>query len=356
MKFIVVICLFLLSFSALGQSTVGNRNQVKKVAILGVRDVDNEVARGVKTLVRSRLVAAITSTPGYEGYERDLTSIMEEQKFQRTGMVSDSEIKKLGQMTGASYVLVADVAKINESEISITARIVEVESGKLENEEGVSSRITGEALEKACRQLATSLFNRVTGGRSSTLAGSMAVSGKDFIESAFGINMKMVYVKGGEFLMGGTSEQGSDADENERPIRWVTLDSYYIGAFEVTNKQWQKVMGRYDCSVMRADYPKDEVFWESAQAFCQELSSKTGKKYVLPTEAQWEYAARGGSKSEGTKYSGSRSVDVVACYEGNNDDYDMSPVGRKRPNELGLYDMSGNVWEWCQDWYGAYRT
>lgn len=120
-------------------------------------------------------------------------------------------------------------------------------------------------------------------------------------------------------------------------------------------QQRNKVNSSWSLYGVGPDYPMYYVSWEEAQAFCQELSRKTGKTYTLPTEAQWEYAARGGKKSEGTKYSGSWSIDAVAWYDGNSGS-STHPVGTKRPNALGLYDMSGNVWEWCQDWYGDYRT
>ena len=184
---------------------------------------------------------------------------------------------------------------------------------------------------------------------------NLFVSGKDFIETALGINMKMVYVKGGDFLMGGTLEQGEDVSDEEKPIRRVTLDSYYIGAFEITQRQWERVMGNNPSYFKKGDnYPVECVSWEDVQVFCRRLSDQTGKKYVLPTEAQWEYAARG-RKSKDTKYSGSWSADAVA-WNMDNSGRSTHPVGTKRPNALGLYDMSGNVWEWCQDWSGKYRT
>ncbi len=367
MKFVVIVFLFFVSFSAFGQLTSGDRNQKKKVAILEVVDKEGTISYGVKLMLRSNLSAAVTNTSGYEGYDRvDIASIMGEQNFQRTGMVSDAQIKKLGEMTGASYILVAEAAALDANHLFITAKILEVESARLERTANVQSGTTVEEFEKACRQLALLLFNRASGSMLSMPVGGMETSGEDFIETVFGVNMKMVYVEGGDFMMGGTSEQGAEAENDEKTLRRVTLDSYYIGAFEVTQGQWERVMGTSVSQQMGkaggtalkgtgSDYPMYYVSWEEAQAFCQELSRKTGKTYCLPTEAQWEYAARGGNKNEGTKYSGSWSIDAVAWYDGNSGS-STHPVGTKRPNALGIYDMSGNVWEWCSDWYGDYRT
>ena len=195
-------------------------------------------------------------------------------------------------------------------------------------------------------------LGQIPRGMASVSSKEIMAPDEDFIETAFGINMKMMYVEGGEFLMGGTPEQGEDAYDDEKPIHKVALDAYYIGAFEVTQGQWEKVMGTNPSYFTKGeDYPVERVSWEDAQAFCRELSRKTGRKYSLPTEAQWEYAARGGKKNESTKYSGSSSIDSVGWYC-DNTNQGTYPVGQKHPNALGIYDMSGNVREWCQDWYG----
>ncbi len=190
--------------------------------------------------------------------------------------------------------------------------------------------------------------------------------GGDFTETIKGMSFDMVYVEGGTFQMGATSEQGRDYYSDEIPVHSVTLSDYYIGKFEVTQGLWEKVMGTTiheqrikagysSTNGVGSDYPMYYVNWEEAQEFCKKLSQLTGKTYVLPTEAQWEYAARGGVKSRGYKYSGSNTIGNVAWYSDNSSS-STHPVATKQPNELGLYDMSGNVWEWCSDWYGSYSS
>ena len=165
----------------------------------------------------------------------------------------------------------------------------------------------------------------------------------------------MVYVEGGTFTMGATSEQGSDADSDEKPAHQVTLSSFYIGKYEVTQAEWQAVMGTNPSRFKGDNLPVENVSWDDCQEFIRKLNELTGKQFRLPTEAEWEYAARGGKRSYGAKYAGGGDIDNVAWYEGNSNKT-THPVGQKRPNELGLYDMSGNVWEWCQDYFEFYSS
>ena len=165
----------------------------------------------------------------------------------------------------------------------------------------------------------------------------------------------MIMVEGGTFTMGATPVQILDAEANERPVHEVTLSDYYIGETEVTQALWQAVMGSNPSYFKGNSNPVESVSWNDCQEFIRKLNSLTGRTFRLPTEAEWEFAARGGNKSKGYKYAGSNSIDDVAWYDSNSGSMTHA-VKTKSPNELGIYDMSGNVWEWCQDWYGSYSS
>lgn len=181
----------------------------------------------------------------------------------------------------------------------------------------------------------------------------------NFTETAYGMSMKMIWVDGGTFKMG-SNNGGSD----ETPVHDVTLDGYWIAETEVTQAQWEAVMGTtiqqqeekseflWGLFGVGDNYPMYYVNYDEAMEFCSRLSSATGRKYTLPTEAQWEYAARGGEGATTYTYSGSNSIDDVAWYDGNSG-VSTHPVKGKTPNQLGLYDMSGNVSELCLDYYDS---
>ncbi len=192
------------------------------------------------------------------------------------------------------------------------------------------------------------------------------------------MSSEMVFVKGGTFQMGSI-----DGEENEQPIHSVKVDDFYIGKYLVTQSEWKELMGNNPSYSKGDNLPIEYIDWYDAIEFCNKLSEKEGLKpfynidktvkdpnngyegddkkwsitvnedsngYRLPTEAEWEYAARGGNMSKGYKYSGSDNIEEVAWYSGNSDNM-SHPVGEKAPNELGIYDMTGNVWERCWDWY-----
>ena len=170
-----------------------------------------------------------------------------------------------------------------------------------------------------------------------------------------GVSIDMVRVEAGTFTMGATPEMEIYFDW-ERPTHQVTLtNDYYIGKYEVTQTLWQAVMNSNPSNIKGDNLPVEQVSWNDCHEFISKLNSITGKKFRLPTEAEWEYAARGGKKSRGYQYSGSNNLSDVAWYKDNSGSKTHA-VGIKQSNELGIYDMTGNVWEWCQDWYRRYDS
>ena len=165
-----------------------------------------------------------------------------------------------------------------------------------------------------------------------------------------GVAYKMVYVIGGTFPMG-----SYDGESNEKPVHYVTLSSYYIGKTEVTQALWKAVMGSNPSYFKGDNLPVEEVNWDDCVEFITTLNQLTGEHFRLPTEAEWEFAARGGNQRKGNTYSGSSIEGDVAWYDSNSGNK-THPVAIKSLNELGIYDMSGNVWEWCQDRYGGYSS
>jgi formylglycine-generating enzyme required for sulfatase activity len=180
-----------------------------------------------------------------------------------------------------------------------------------------------------------------------TPAPAAAPSGVTYRDPVTGI--EFILIKGGCFQMG-----DEDGDRNERPVHEVCIDDFYLGRYEVTQGQWKAIKGRNPSSNKKGDtFPVEDMSWNDVQDFIKELNLKSGRYFRLPTEAEWEYAAREGGRKE--KWSGTNSepeLDAFAWYDGNSG-RDTHPVGQKSPNSLGLYDMTGNVWEWVGDWYDS---
>ena len=179
--------------------------------------------------------------------------------------------------------------------------------------------------------------------------------------------LEMVFVNGGKFTMGCTEEQGSECESDENPKHQVTVKDFKIGKYEVTQAEWRAVMGEDPTKLYNKgcdQCPVESISWDDIQEFLKKLNEQTGKGYRLPTEAEWEYAARGGSESKGYKFAGSNNPEEVAWYMDNakagNENGSQGttrPVGSKKPNELGVYDMSGNVWEAVEDcWHANYEN
>ena len=217
---------------------------------------------------------------------------------------------------------------------------------------GSGKRITWTVLQDCDRLQGDRICFRVT---------AQVTAGTKRIITVNDVKFTMVYVAGGTFLMGKqnsnscSSNYDREAFDDESPVHSVTLSGYYMGETEVTQALWKEVMGSNPSFFKGDELPVETVSWDDVQKFIRKLSAKTGRIFRLPTEAEWEYAARGGNKSRGFRYSGGSNIDEVAWYD-NNSGNRTHPVKMQKANEIGLYDMSGNVWEWCSDRYGSYSS
>jgi len=342
--------LLMLCFCAVAYAQQG---KLDTIAVYVTGDLkDNE-----KKAVNTEMLDALVKNGRYTAIERSdvfLAKIAQELRKQQDGSVDDKQISEAGKQSGVQFVCVANVTKLSDS-YQVSARIIDIETATVDKMGKAYSNLENyEALADVSERVVISMFG-------------------DGIT-----DVEMVFVKGGTFAMG-CSGESNDCYPMEKPTQNVTLDDFYIGKYEVTQKLWKHVMGG-SRSLHGGDdmLPVFGVSWNEVQTFIARLSAITGKGYRLPTEAEWEYAARGGAKSRGYKYSGSNNIEDVAWFYVNAgkkvlSDYNtetldqdnfvrtvmsnenrVHPVGTKQPNELGIHDMSGNVYEWVSDWHDHY--
>ena len=347
----------------------------------------------------TKILNALGANESFQGIERSdefVAAVNKEINNQYSNNPDDRNIAKTFERLGADFVCVVVVRKVF-GEYQVDARIIDVKTNRRE----FTGETTGE-IEKAAdlqkmaddvvekmfrgdvaRRKLNEILSRKSGSSRSGGGGQSAstpadkrggqstgTSAEKRVESSTGtpadkrsepsvvkdekFDIDMVLVRGGTFWMGCSGVHNSNCYDNEKPMRNITVSNFHIGKYEITQKQWVKVMGANPSKFKGDNLPVENVSWIEVQEFISRLNKMTGKKYRLPTEAEWEYAARGGAKSEGYLYSGSNNIYDVA-WMSENSGGKTHPVGEHKPNELGLYDMSGNVWEWLNDWSGAYK-
>ena len=349
--------------------------QTTKVAVWGpsVKQGSENVETIELSIINSRFRDAVSGMGGIELISRnDVDNILNELKFQQNGMVSENDKKLLGQMKGVDIIVSLMVAK-GLGYVNIESSFIDVEKANVvgRTQSVLAKANNPEDLASKCVELA----EKLTGVTSTTSATSPnrpnafgGGTGSNLSFTIGSVTFKMVFVEGGTFQMGSYS-----GDNDEQPVHNVTVSDFYMGEFEVTQAFWQEVMGTtvyqqrdkadpsWSMRGIGANHPMYYVNHIEAEEFCGRLNQRfrgqlpAGYSFALPTEAEWEYAARGGNKTNAYTYAGSNYLSDVGWYTDNSSG-STHAVGMKRANELGLYDMSGNVWEWCADWYGSYGS
>ena len=320
--------------------------QKKRIAIRVTGNEGGKIDLDTKKILAAALVDAFSKSPDYIALERTsayLNLIDTETEFQVcSGNIADDAPQAVcvGERLGVDFICVADITTSNlDGKHILDISFVDVKE-----------RIY--APDKFAQQQFTSTNLNSLMFVAQSVAFELGMVYTKPINPI--LNIEMVFVEGGTFTMGCTEEK-SECCPDESPAHKVKLSSYYISKYLVTQELWLEVMKNNPSKCKGENLPVEYVNWYDVQDFIKKLNQLTGKLYRLPTEAEWEFAARGGNKSKGYKYSGSNNINDVAWNDVNSK-YTTFPVGLKQPNELGIYDMSGNVGEWCNDWYGNYSV
>jgi formylglycine-generating enzyme len=326
-----------------------------------VGKVDKDISRPLSDSVRYEIV----NSGKYKVMDRgNMDKILKEQAFEMTGTVAKERMVEAGQILGVGKIIIGSIGIVGRTYM-LSLSLVNIESGETERVEEDTCKCEIDELIESTKRVANKL---ITGGQAlafvpipepalasqrvehippSPVLPAPVPSGVTYRDPVTGI--EFILVKGGCFQMG---DVFNDGDREERPVHEVCVDDFYMGRFEVTQGQWKIIKDRNPSKNKGGDlYPVEDVSWNDVGDFLKELNEKTGRFFRLPTEAEWEYAAREGGRKE--KWSGTNNESDIIAYAwyDENSQRNTHPVGQKKPNALGIYDMTGNVSEWVEDWY-----
>ncbi len=331
-----------------------------------VGKVDKDISRPLSDSVRHTIV----KSGRFKVMDRaNMDRILKEQAFQMTGGVQQERAVEAGQFLGVGKIVIGSIGVVGRTYM-ISLSLVNIESGETERVEEDTCKCELDELIESVKRAANKLMaggpapayvsvpapSPVPAPASARVVSAphapipvISPSGITYRDPVTG--MDFILIKGGCFPMGDVFEDG---DREERPVHEVCLEDFYLGSHEVTQAQWKTIKGKNPSSNKKSDmHPVEDVSWNDTQDFIKELNKKTNRFFRLPTEAEWEYAARSGGQRE--KWAGTNNVSELDSYawHNGNSNRKTNPVGQKRPNALGLYDMTGNVWEWVGDWYDS---
>ncbi len=315
---------------------------------LTTQNVDSSILRPLSESIRRELVRS----GKYKVINRgDMNAILSEQMFQISGCVSGqcTGIVEAGRLLDVGKVVIGSINIVGKT-YYLSLSLIDVKTGNIERVSEDKCKCEVDELIEASKRVTKRLLGEIlVGDLPETMATVSTMPAKTGGEAS-AVNMEFVLVKGGCYQMG---DGFGDGYADERPVHEVCVNDFFIGKYDVTQGQWKEIMGANPSGFKLCgdNCPVENISWNDTQRFIAKLEQRIGKNYRLPTEAEWEYAARSGGKKE--KWAGTNSESALgeyAWFNANSGD-NTHPVGQRKPNGLGLYDMSGNVWEWCQDLY-----